>query len=182
MAEYLVDQHAGENADENTNDGQTKHGPQTRVYRPVDHLAVGRCSKHVTQGGVVINGARVHDPRETSAGFCGGLVDAFAQSLQPVHVDDGGGDRHHHAQQGGEKTETAANFDQTTFSVICLREKHHHYPCDCHSHSWNIGGDGFKVVQRRGGVPDDEVDGDEEASEDDREGAAYDGEHDILLE
>ena len=32
---------------------------------------------------VVINGARVHDARETSAGFCGGLVDTFAQRLQP---------------------------------------------------------------------------------------------------
>ena len=51
-----------------------------------------------------------------------------------------------------------------------------------YSHSWNIGGDGFKVVQRHGGVPDDEVDGDEEPSEDDREGAADDGEHDILLD
>ena len=37
-------------------------------------------------------------------------------------------------------------------------------------------------MQRRGGVPDDEVDGDEEAAEDDGEGTADDGEHDILLE
>ena len=49
--EYLVDQHAGEDADENPNDGETEHGPETGVDRAVDHLAVRGSREHVPQRG-----------------------------------------------------------------------------------------------------------------------------------
>ena len=49
--EYLVDQHAGEDADEDPNDGEAEHGPETGVDGPVDHLAVGGGSEHVAKCG-----------------------------------------------------------------------------------------------------------------------------------
>ena len=49
--EYLVDQHAGEDADEDPNDGEAEHGPETGVDGPVDHLAVGGGSEHVAKSG-----------------------------------------------------------------------------------------------------------------------------------
>ena len=45
-----------------------------------------------------------------------------------------------------------------------------------------VGRQRLKVVEGGRGVPDDEVDRDEEAAEDDAEGAADDGEEDVLLE
>ena len=44
------------------------------------------------------------------------------------------------------------------------------------------GRDGFEVVERGGGVADNEVDCDKETTEDDGEAAADDGEHDVLLQ
>ena len=46
----------------------------------------------------------------------------------------------------------------------------------------NVGRQRLEVVEGGCGVPDDEVDRDEEAAEDDAEGAADDGEQDVLLE
>ena len=46
----------------------------------------------------------------------------------------------------------------------------------------NVGWQRLEVVDGGGGVPDDEVDRDEEAAEDDAEGATDDGEQDVLLE
>ena len=44
--EYLVDQHAGEDADEDPDDGEAEHGSEAGVDRPVDHLAVRCRRKH----------------------------------------------------------------------------------------------------------------------------------------
>ena len=49
--EYLVDQHAGEDADEDADDGEPEHSAEAGVDGPVDDLAVGGCSEHITQGG-----------------------------------------------------------------------------------------------------------------------------------
>ena len=46
LPEYLVDQHAGEDADEDADDGEAKHRPEAGVDRPVDHLAVRCCRKN----------------------------------------------------------------------------------------------------------------------------------------
>ena len=49
--EYLVDQHAGEDAHEDPDDGEAEHGPEAGVDRPVDHLAVGGGCEDVAQCG-----------------------------------------------------------------------------------------------------------------------------------
>ena len=46
----------------------------------------------------------------------------------------------------------------------------------------NVGRQRLEVVEGGRGVSDDEVDGDEETAEDHTEGAADDGEEDVLLE
>ena len=43
---HLVDEHTGEYADKDPNDGETKHRTKARVDRSVDHLAVGGGSEH----------------------------------------------------------------------------------------------------------------------------------------
>ena len=45
----------------------------------------------------------------------------------------------------------------------------------------DVGGESLEVVEGGGGVPHNEVDGDEEAAQDDAEGAGDDGEDDVLL-
>ena len=50
-----------------------------------------------------------------------------------------------------------------------------------YSNSGNIGWDGFEVVKRSCCVPHDEIDGDEENTKNDGEGATDNGEQDILL-
>ena len=47
--EYLIDEHAGEDADEDPDDGEAKHGPEAGVDCAVDYLAAGRSRKHVPQ-------------------------------------------------------------------------------------------------------------------------------------
>ena len=47
--EYLVDEHAGEDADEDPDDGEAEHGPEAGVDSAVDYLAAGRSSEHVPQ-------------------------------------------------------------------------------------------------------------------------------------
>ena len=49
--EYLVDQHAGEDADEDPDHGEAEHGPEAGVDGPVDHLAVGGGSEDVAKCG-----------------------------------------------------------------------------------------------------------------------------------
>ena len=49
--EYLVDQHAGEDADEDPDDGETEHGPEAGVDGAMDHLTVGGGSEDVSQCG-----------------------------------------------------------------------------------------------------------------------------------
>ena len=44
-----------------------------------------------------------------------------------------------------------------------------------------VCGEGLEVVEGGGGVPHDEVDGDEEAAEDEAEGTGDDGEDDVFL-
>ena len=44
---YLVDEHAREDTDENTDDRDTEESPQTRVQDAVDDVAVLRPSKNV---------------------------------------------------------------------------------------------------------------------------------------
>ena len=51
LPQYLVDEHAGEDADEDADDGEPEHSPEAGVDGPVDDLAVGGCSEHITQGG-----------------------------------------------------------------------------------------------------------------------------------
>ena len=51
LPEYLVDQHAGEDADEDPDDGETEHGPEAGVDGAVDHLAVGGGSEDVAKCG-----------------------------------------------------------------------------------------------------------------------------------
>ena len=47
----MVDQHAGEDADEDPDDGEAEHGPEAGVDGAVDHLAVGGCGKDVAECG-----------------------------------------------------------------------------------------------------------------------------------
>ena len=49
LPQYLVDQHAGEDADEDPDDGEAEHGPEAGVDSAVDYLAAGRSSEHVPQ-------------------------------------------------------------------------------------------------------------------------------------
>ena len=49
--EYLVDQHAGEDADEDPDHGEAEHGPEAGVDGAVDHLAVGGGSEDVAKCG-----------------------------------------------------------------------------------------------------------------------------------
>ena len=51
LPQYLVDEHAGEDADKDPDDGESEHGAETRVDGAVDHLAVGGGGEHVAQGG-----------------------------------------------------------------------------------------------------------------------------------
>ena len=50
-----------------------------------------------------------------------------------------------------------------------------------HRNPRDVSRQGLEVVEGGGGVPHDEVDGDEEAAEDDAEGAGDDGEDDVFL-
>ena len=50
-----------------------------------------------------------------------------------------------------------------------------------HRNARDVGGQCLEVMEGGGGVPHDEVDGDEEAAEDDAEGAGDDGEDDVFL-
>ena len=49
--EYLVDQHAGEDADEDPDHGEAEHGPEAGVDGAVDHLAVGGGSEDIAKCG-----------------------------------------------------------------------------------------------------------------------------------
>ena len=51
-----------------------------------------------------------------------------------------------------------------------------------HRHARDVGGQRLEVVEGGGGVPNHEVDRDEEAAEDDTKGPGDDGQEDILLE
>ena len=50
LPQYLVDQHAGEDTDEDPNHGETEHGAEAGVDGPVDHLTVGGGREHVAEG------------------------------------------------------------------------------------------------------------------------------------
>ena len=97
VGQDLVDEHAGEDADEDANNRQAKHGPEAGVYGAVDDLAVGRGGEDISGCSLVVDGAVVHDASKAGAGPGAGLVDTLTQGLQPVHVDHGGGHRHQHA-------------------------------------------------------------------------------------
>ncbi len=45
--EQLVDEHSGEERDEDADDGQAEQGAQTGVQSPVHHLAVRRVGENV---------------------------------------------------------------------------------------------------------------------------------------
>ena len=45
----MVDQHAGEDADEDPDDGEAEHGPEAGVDGPVDHLTVGGGGEDISQ-------------------------------------------------------------------------------------------------------------------------------------
>ena len=50
-----------------------------------------------------------------------------------------------------------------------------------HRNAGDVGRQGLEVVEGGGRVPHHEVDGDEEAAEDEAEGAGNDGEDDVFL-
>ena len=49
--QYLVDEHTGEDADQDPDHGEPEHGSEARVDRTVDNLAVGGGSEHVAECG-----------------------------------------------------------------------------------------------------------------------------------
>ena len=119
----------------------------------MDDLAVGGGSKDKSEGGLVVDGAVVHDASKAGAGPGAGLVDA---------------------EQGGEQAHTATDLYQVSLPVGSPGEEHHHEADEGHSDGWHVGGDGLEVVEGGGGGADTEPDGEEHAAEDE-------GEEDVLL-
>ena len=47
----MVDEHTGENADKDANDGESKESSKTRIENSVNHVTIGCASEHKSQSG-----------------------------------------------------------------------------------------------------------------------------------